>query len=814
MAEYPIRFTSDVTQAVAGIDQLIAALRTLDALSDQIRPKLAGLAKDLASPVNAASKAVDKLNASLGVLDTLAVTASGAVAGVGTAATGAATGIAAVGTAATSTNRRLGAAAASATAMGGALNGVATQATTAALGLQHVGASAGMLPGLFGSVQTSSVGAGRGIGSISTAGAGLAVVVGLAGSMADAFRESREFAEECAAEVTRLDDSVRELRMTMGKGTTTKEASDSVVELMLASGADQKKAAAFNTMWESTVFAAKKKGNWGLNEKETKEAKGQALSYAVASGMDEKTIGEVVPLIGVGEKISSTEQLLGKLGTMGRLAVEGVGNLTPMMKVYEKLRGTMVRPAGGGAFKSSEELMAAISSTSVTAGNVPAVTTAMNQVWRDLSFADNDQKKETFKQLGIKPGDDYQTRVNKITPLVEGAAARGKTELEALFEAGFHRTGSNPKIVQAVTERSILRENLDIARQAPKGADVIRENERFRAENPNRFAANAVEAAKLKRGRETQDLEVMKKFAEADATNRAGLNRASMNFFENIIDMKIPSMIPLVGGKSISQDVLGEESGRQKILDSIVSGHIQAVVPDANKRFPNLSGQIEIPGINRVNPTFQPARGPALAKIIRDLTPEERSKVMARMERHARPDFGSAKGKQGDAPPKLQPLPALGPAPGQADQGIKPVVAPPAIQTIPGQAPVADQGVAPQAAPAGNAPIAEHPPAEKADLSGDFSVIPEWNATEMVPAIRPGAAMAPKAPKAGAEANQAPLPGKPGAGDAALLNVNRDQLRKLHQIVDALRPRSFGGGGGGGIGPLPVDGGDFGERRV
>lgn len=629
-AEYPIRYTSEVSQAVTGIDQLTAKLLELEAVVNRLTPKLKDFSKGVAPALNAATKAADKFGTSAGSLDAKVGAASAAVTGLGAAATAAAAGVAVAGTATTSLGTRLGTAAGKAGAMGVALDGVAASAAVATPALAATGVAAGEMTPTLNVATAGSNALGGSLGRFIGISAGIAAAHMAMRTFADAMNDAREFAREAAEEVLKLEDSVRELRMTMGKGTTTKEASEAVVQLMLASGAEEKAATDFNTMWESTIFAAQKKGNWGLNAKDTMEAKQQALAYAVASGMDAKTIGEVVPLIAVGEKIESKEQLLGKLGTMGRLAVEGVGNLTPMMKVYEKLRGTMVRPEGGGAFKSSEELMGAISATSVDAGNVPAVTTAIRQVWRDLSFADNDKKKATFKQLGIEAADDFETRVKKLAPLIHGAKARGLDEQAAMVEAGFTRTGSNPKAIQIVTEQAVLEENLKIARQAPKGKDVVAQVEQFRKEQPNRFAVAAVQAAKLGRGQETKDLEVLRKFAEAGMTlpSVKELNTPTANAAEGLTD------IIRLGG-------LTGEKGREAMLDKEVRDRIRATVPDAGKRFPALAkhGLMD-----------REAEGQELADIVNSLKPEERAALFKETE-----TFGRT-GKRGPERPDSRPF--------------------------------------------------------------------------------------------------------------------------------------------------------------
>lgn len=569
MPDYQIKYTVDNSQALSAINQLTAALNGLDKKLDQVKPKLQNVAKGSSAPFGALSRAAERAAASIGT----------------------------VGTAASGTQTQL-------------------TATANAVGTINQG---------FKESTASGQSFGRIFGVISTSAVALGAVRQIIHATGEAFEEARDFARETAEETLHLRDAVRELRTTKGGGTTTTSATNEVKDLMLKTGASQQAAVAFDTIWESTVPAAKKKGNWGLNAAQTQDAKVQALAFAVSNGIDEKTMGEVTPMIATGEKIESVDQLLGKVGTMTKLAIEGVGNLGPMMKVYEKLRGSMVNEKGGGAFKSSEELLAAISTESVDAGNVPAVTQSINQIWRDLSFADNDNKAMTFEKLGINPADDYQTRIHKLKPMLDASRAAGQNDQETLFNAGFRRTGSHRKLIQAVNEIEILDKNMENARQAPNGQEVRAQNAAFAAQNPDRFARNSIEVQRINRGEQERNLKTARDFAEAILVRDKETGTSKTEMEDTFKDMF--GLGPALGG----------DPAKMQRQDAKIWESIRKAVPGADGRF-SLFGPD-----GQVRPQSERTRA-----ALNGLSAAERQAVFADLQ--GRANQGGVPAQQGIAP--------------------------------------------------------------------------------------------------------------------------------------------------------------------
>src|SRR4051794_39088299 len=66
---YNTIYTTDASGAIGPIDALIAKLTTLDALATQLKPKLTGLAKGAAAPLDAMAKSAQNATANLNNLN-------------------------------------------------------------------------------------------------------------------------------------------------------------------------------------------------------------------------------------------------------------------------------------------------------------------------------------------------------------------------------------------------------------------------------------------------------------------------------------------------------------------------------------------------------------------------------------------------------------------------------------------------------------------------------------------------------------------------------------------------------------------------
>jgi hypothetical protein len=541
---------------VSDMDRIIAKLREMDALCDQVKPKLSGIGAGAGRSLGALARSLD-----------------------GVAASGKAANTALAGTAAATTDLK-------------------TAAAGARAHTSELGVSLGELVGF----------------RLGMTALHLAIK-----TFADAMNEAREYSVKTAEALLKINDDVRELRAIMGDKTSTREATAAVAERIKASGATVQEARSFKTIWESTLPAAKQnvdeatgKSNWQLSDKDTADVEQEALKFAISQGIDPATVGRMVASIGISQPVKTKADVMAQLSAMHSLAVQGVGTFTPIMQAYNKLRPTMVNPKGGGAAVSSAELLGIISAETVNVGNVPRVVQNIQQVWRDLSFADNKEKEATFAKYGLKPGDDYVTRVEKIAPLIAEAEARGVEPLQALKEAGFGRLGSNPKLIADVRNRSVLRARVNAAKTAADPNRVEALNAQFRAENPDRFAKAADTAADMVRGQELRTLLSMRTSVQAGLKLNKEIETPGANALETLRD------ITSLGG------MLGEK-GRPSHLDAEIRARLRASVPDVVNRFPALNPKLTQEGA-------QP-EGEELSRIIDSLSADDKARLQKELNR-------------------------------------------------------------------------------------------------------------------------------------------------------------------------------------
>jgi hypothetical protein len=527
----------------AAIDGLTQKLTALDAAAEKVAPKLKQLGVGASRGINNTGKATQDLTGNMNRLDASAKAAASSVMSVGANAR------------TTSANLKLA-------------NGHAS-----ALGTTFMGYSAGALA----------------VHAVRTAVRGLA----------DALKDARDYARETAEQNSKLRDSVRELRAIKGDKATTAGTTAGVVDLMLKTGAKPDQAVAFETMWDSAIEAAKQNENWGLNGQQTQDAKAKALHFAVANGIDAATMGRMIPSIGISQKVDSPDELMGQLSAMQAMAVQGVGTFTPIMKVFNKLRPSMVRPGGGGAAKTSGELLGLISAQTVTAGTERQVAQDMHQVWRDLSSADNPDKAATFRNLGIKPGtDDYVSAVEKLAPLLEAGRAAGASDEDTLRNAGFRRTGSNPKLVAAVGNRKVLRARFNAVGPAADPARIDASIAAFDAENPERRAEAQLAAADFARGEESREADALRTSARAGLRNR----RVSKTVAFGVMNaMHAPFQF------------FGQDDLETQVADSIIRTSLTERVQGLARRFPNFDAH--------------QTRGTELGRVVHGLSPSERAAV-------------------------------------------------------------------------------------------------------------------------------------------------------------------------------------------
>ncbi len=607
-------------------------MKEADALADKLTPKLSGLTKGMTTPLNAASKALDKVNVSLGSVETSGAKASAAIAGVGSASTAAAGDVKAAGDAAAATGRQLGSAANKSDAMASALNGVAAAGNAASPALTATGAAAKESGAALGTGATGARQFGGSLREIVNVGLALRGAHMVIRGLADAMNDAREYGEKTALSLQKIRDETRELKAIMGENVTSSQAVSAVADLMLVSGGTESEVTAFKTMFESALPAARKmkddagKPMWELSDKDTKEVEKQAARFAIANQIDPATVGRMVPSIGTFGKVKGVDDVMGQLGMIHQMGVEAVGRFTPVMKDYNVLAGALVNPKGGGGVKSPAELVGLISAVTVTSGSEAKAIAQISAAWKELSFANNEAKKETFLKLGIVPGkDDYVSSIEKMKPLLVEGRKAGRSDADILDKAGFKLSAARMAIVKQVGTADVLREQATTAATKIDPKRVERITDKFKEENPERFAAASSTVANWDRGQQMDSLVTLRKYAEAGLNRNRELNTPGSNVMETLI-----SGLRLGG--------LAGQAGRESHLDDEVRARIRAAIPNADKKYPGL---VKERGLGH----RYEAEGEDLADIIRSFSAEEKKALTREME-----TFGIT-GKRGNVAP-------------------------------------------------------------------------------------------------------------------------------------------------------------------
>lgn len=610
---YDLIYGADNSDAVRKAGQYIGLLKKLDAVAQKLPKTLkaafsAGGSNAATKGINAASAAtvafIGKLNALVRALSL-----------VGTKATAVR---AALQNLFQPSSRAASTAARNAEKHARALQNVATQAAAASTSLTGV-ASAAQQAGASTRISVrSSNSLGMSFGRLGAAMLALRAGHVLLEAIRDALKEAREYAAEVGKEVLGVRDAVRELAAVRGGKLSTAQVADEVLKLRAVSGMKESEAIDFDVMWESAISAAKKTGNWELNDDETAKAKKTAAQFAVANGISPEVIGRMVPSIGTYQKVKTADDVAGQLGIIHKMGVEAVGKFSPLMKVYNKLAPTMIKPGGGGAVKSAGELMGVISATSPESGQESAITQMLNQAWDTMAVAQNDDQAKAFQKMGIVPGKtDFLGGLEGFKKLIDEGADRGENAETTLFNAGFHRKSANRAISKAVTMIDVFRKNAIATAGAGDASAVYDANAKFKAENPDRFAEASVDAARQERGKNNADLDVARRFVLAGLTKRNLVDKPGTNFIEGLHDHTL--------------GYLGAAPLREKNEDTIIRGRLKGLIPGIESRFEN----------------FDSAQGEDLGKIIQQLSPDEKALLMKNLEGFAGTGFGKVAAKSG-----------------------------------------------------------------------------------------------------------------------------------------------------------------------
>jgi hypothetical protein len=575
--DYNITFTAPSDAAIASLDALIQRLTTLDRLCDQVKPKLAGISAGVSRGIGGVSQSCNTLNTSLGNVATKAATAQAGLAGLATQTAG--------------TGQHVQ-----------ALSGHANHAT-----------------GAFGAWADKGLHLNGTLMRVGYAAAGITSAVSLWTAFADSMHNAEEYASKCADKVLKLNEAVRETQAITGK--TKEETKSEILDLMSKTGLKEEEANKFTKMWGSTIPAAKQSGGWKLSDKDTEAVKVEAGHFAATQGIDPAVMGRMVASIGIGQDVRTADDVLAQLGGMHAMAVEGVGTFTPLMKVYNKLRGKMIDPKGKGAAKDPAELMALISATSVETGNEAQISTAMSQVWRDLSVAKTKGQKASFAKYGLDKGGDFATRIEKIAPLVEGAAEEGKDPAQALSDAGFKNATANTMIVNLVRDRAIMRSRVTASRKALDPNKIRETNRQADLDDPQRLAAAAVDVTRLEKGKDEQLLKPYRQFVEAGLEKNAGYVGGDSWFGGTNYREKLQYTLNLS---------VGREAPRDATQDAVIRRLIKRDQPAVAKRMEAQYRKQK--GLFSANE----AEGEDLGKQINALSPKEQEKLNASLRGYAK----------------------------------------------------------------------------------------------------------------------------------------------------------------------------------
>lgn len=508
-----------------------------------------------------------------------------------------------------------------ATTTGTALTSLATSTRT-------TGTSAGTASGAF-----------LGFASQIAAVAGPAALARIAlREVAAAIRTAREEAEGWAAANLKLLDTERELATLKGLPAPTKDLTRDQIELAQATRMSVDEAKRYAVMWESTKFAAEQKGNWRLNAEQQRDLEEQAGLMATRVGLSPETMGMMAASLGISQPVESADQALAELGQMQVMVQEGVGNVKPIYVAIQKLRGTMVRPEGGGAAKSMAELAAIVSTTTTDQGTPAAAARAVEQVWRELAAPKTAEAQATFQRLGMQPGDDYPTRLRKLKPILDaGAAPGGPGELAALQNAGLRNSYANLQIVKAVHALDLLDERWARMQSGGDAAQVRAKNLAFAGSDAGRarLAETEMASAEFERGVPRMSLATERKRTEAAmlkarelGTTESGLRESATGLF---------GLTKLVGG----------QTGRQLMVDQRVwetledRARLAGVDFDTGGISPDLSSER---GLSLYSETVAQVEAAEKAKGITPLAPGERAgeAALARAGGRVRPGFAPA----------------------------------------------------------------------------------------------------------------------------------------------------------------------------
>ncbi len=428
----------------------------------------------------------------------------------------------------------------------------------------------------------SAKGLGVSLGGVATAAVGLGAVKNVVGSIGDAFREARDYAKETAAESLQLRDRLRELANLRGKPGADDQVVEGHLALRVEAGMTAAEAEAFQNKFEGSLPLADERGKKGITAAVADPMSRKIAALAVRTGIDGGTSGDLAGSMGMFGKIANANVGLGRAQQVVDTLNDGRGSLDLLVK--EVMKGAAATVGAGNSFGTIQERAAAIS-TATGMGQPGQSSTRIEQAIAGLGGFDKKQGK-TLAKYGIKGTDDFLSRVDKIAPLVEGAAANGQTPDDAMAAAGFRNRTERKAIAGFVANRDVLRKRIAAVREDPGGGDAKAEAAGRRSEGLNaqflgsdKAAANRVAEAELakardERGRRDQNLLVQRTAAEARLTKRNEIDTPASNAAD-----KARGLFGLKSG------LLGGQTGREERIDDEVRRA-------AGERVPGWLGQL------------------------------------------------------------------------------------------------------------------------------------------------------------------------------------------------------------------------------
>ena len=484
------------------------------------------------------------------------------------------------------------------------------QAGVTGSSLRTAGQHGGLMGKIFGEAGDRGLHLNATLARVAYAAAGIKSAVALYEKFTSTMHDVEEYANECAKDLIKIYDKVREIEAITGK--TAAQVVTSQDELRARTGLSETEVQAFDTKWESAITMAKEGKHWKLNEAETKDVKEAAAGFAKAQGIDPTLMADIIPRMGVVEDVSSVKQAKGVMAAIQQMGVESADKFNPVLKAATKEIGTMIRPEGGGAFKSMSELMAATSA--MTSLGAPAkIPTQMEQVWRQWASPINDKVSDFYKQVGIKPGEtDFLTNTEKMADYFAAQKAKGISPEMAMKSAGFTRSpAANLSMIKVTREADILRKRLAKVHEAEDPDFVDTAREKYEAEQPMAFAAAAVDKVKHEKGESEKLLVGYRQYIEA-GLERRGYRGAAKEGGDPVLSYREWLGMPI-------NRLFGHEGGREQTSDETLTDIIRA-------RMPKFVEQHQRSFRDAEGPTGMDRRieGKELGELINTMTPEER----------------------------------------------------------------------------------------------------------------------------------------------------------------------------------------------